>query len=124
MPPKFHAHRDKAIRKVDEIMGETLRHYPMINGMADAARVKTEFTAVVRSGQAEEKNVSGTSASWGSRITSGKTEVHISRLAYPDLLVKDGDRIVALDRPGEHRFQVAGINDRMHGRIILEVTEL
>lgn len=125
MPPKFHAHRDKAIRKVDELMAETVRHYPMVSGTtADPERDKSDVSAPLRTGGVDNDGVGGASQSWGARISSGKAKLHISRVAYPDIVVRRGDRFRALDRAGQPWFAVDNLDDRNHSRIIVELDEI
>ncbi|WP_375261851.1 hypothetical protein [Palleronia sp.] len=124
MPPKFHQYRDMAIKAVDGVMAETLRHYPLNKGEADATRTRTDLQGVLRTGNADEKNVAGTSTSWGSRIVSGKARAHFSRVAYPELAIRDGDKLRAMDRAGQPWFSVSSIDDRNHGRLIAELNEI
>ena len=113
-----------AIKAVDDVMAETLRHYPLSKGEADASRNRTDLQGVLRTGNADEKNVAGTSTSWGSRIAAGKARAHISRVAYPDLVIHDGDKLRAMDRAGQPWFAVSSVDDRNHGRLIAELNEI
>ena len=124
MPPKFHQYRDIAIKAVDDVMGETMRHYPLKDGKADGTRSQADLIGPLRTGNADEKNVAGTSASWGSRITAGKAQAHFSRGANPELVLRDGDKLRALDRAGQPWFLVNSVDDRNHGRLIVELDEI
>ena len=120
----FHKYRDLAVRTVDELMGETLRIVPLDGGRADATRTPREVISPLRVGVEENDGVSGKSKSWGSRIASGKARAHISRTEYPDLLVRQGDRLRAVERAGQPWFEVDAVGDRDHARIIVALVEI
>ena len=121
---KFHKYRDLAVRAVDDLMGEALRIVPMDGGRIDPARTPGEVTAPLRVGAEESDGVGGKSQAWRSRISSGKAQAHISREAYPDLVVRKGDRLRAIERAGQPWFEVDAVADRDHARLILELVEI
>ena len=120
----FHKYRDLAVRAVDGLMGETLRLVPLESGRTDPARPPRDVISPLRVGVEENDGVSGKSKSWGSRIASGKAQAHISRAEYPDLVLRQGDRLRAVERAGQPWFEVDAVNDRDHARMIVELVEV
>ncbi|SFQ55682.1 hypothetical protein SAMN05421853_11013 [Roseivivax halotolerans] len=102
-------------------MGEALRHFPLENGLTDNSRDVIDLTAVLRVGNAEPSSVGG--STWNSRLAVDKAQAHVSHSAYPELEIKVGDKLRAVERPGEPWFEVLSINDRMQGRLIVELGE-
>jgi len=108
--------------EVDDVWAETLRHLPLIDGQQDAGRVALDFIAPLRTGDRETERVSfgrGNTARAG--IRAGGGILRIDRAAYPDLVLRKGDKIVALDRDGQPVFEVQAIDDRSHLRLICEL---
>ncbi|MFD2814950.1 hypothetical protein ACFSYD_11915 [Paracoccus aerius] len=68
-----------AIRAVDAVMSEILRHFPLA-GKADATRTQSDIKGVLRVGRNKEASVTGgAAASWSQRIAAGKAELHLDR---------------------------------------------
>lgn len=120
----FHKYRDLAVRAVDDLMGETLHVLPINAGKIDPARTARDVISPLRVGVEENDGVSGKSKSWGARIASGKARAHISREKYPDLVLRQGDRLRAVERAGRPWFEVDSVGDRDHSRLIVELDEV
>lgn len=108
----------------DDAFGERIRFSFMTRGAVDQGRVPREIVAVLRTGGGTEANLSGGLAqSWRTQLAAGKAELHIDLAAYPDLLVRIGDAVRALDRAGKPWFEVARVDDRGAPRLVLELNE-
>ena len=107
----------------DDDFAEALLLSAMMNGaQPDTTRGQTPFRAVLRTGGGEERNLAGGYAqSWRTRIASDKAQLHIDIAAYPDLVIKQHDKVRALDRRGRPWFSIARIDDRDAPRLILEL---
>ena len=123
MPPKFHRYRDMAIKAVDDVMAETVKLSFLDKGAVDASRPALEIKAVLRVGNSKASSMAGgTAKSWNTRIAAGKAEVHIDRATYPDVVLRVGDAVRAMDRPGLPWFEVLSVNDRGF-RLVAELGE-
>lgn len=109
-----------AIRAVDAVMSETLRHFPLSGGKADTTRTQADIRGVLRVGRNKDTSVTGgASSTWSQRIAFGKAELHLDRTALPD--VRKGDRLRATERPGAPWFDVLGMTENAHGRMVLDL---
>jgi hypothetical protein len=54
-------------------------------------------------------------------MTSDGGTLRIDRQAYPDLEVRKGDKLVALDRDGQPIFEFQSVDDRSHLRLICDL---
>lgn len=109
-----------AIRAVDAVMSETLRHFPLAAGKADATRAQSDIKGVLRVGRNKEASVTGgAAASWSQRIAAGKAELHLDRTGLPDL--RKGDKVRAVERPGSPWFEVLSMTEDAHGRLVLDL---
>ena len=107
---------------VDAIWAETIRFLPMNDGLPDEARGHPEFQAVLRTGSKDEERVSfGKRSAPPPGFTGSGGTLRIDRVAYPDLLMRQDDKLVALDRAGEPVFLIALVDDRSHHRLIVEL---
>ena len=119
----------QAIRAVDAVMAETLRHYPLTAGRADTSRVQRDIRGVLRVGRNKDLNASGEpGASWSQRIAFGKAELHLDRLMVVSgfvipIDIRKGDKVRATDRPDAPWFEVLSVTERMHGRIVADLGE-
>ena len=121
---RFHGLRDKVLAGVDHVFAEPVRLSFFRSGVLDPSRPAIEIEAVLRVGEGKTTNVSGgNAASWRTRIVADKAQLHIDRVKYTDLVVRTGDKVKALSRPGEFWFEVADVDDRSHTRLVLNLNE-
>lgn len=114
--------REELMEEVDDAWAETLRHLPLSSGREDLAREKVEFTAVVRTGDRETERMNfGRGNNARSGIAAAGGHLRVDRSAFPDLKLKKGDKLVALERTGEPVFEVLTVDDRSHLRLICEL---
>ncbi|MGY6705920.1 hypothetical protein [Roseinatronobacter sp.] len=123
MPPRFHEYRDKAIAAVDVVMAETVKLSFLKDSAVDPNRPAVHIQAVLRVGDTKNTNMTGGRAqSWRTRLAAGTAEIHIDRATYPDVMLREGDAVRALDRIGLPWFEVLLVNDRGH-RLVAELGE-
>lgn len=124
LPARFHTLRDHVMAQVDHVFAEPVGLKFNKNKRADPDRPAVVIEAVLRVGGGKETNFSGGLAkSWRTRITAQHAELHINRTANPDLVVKTGDEVRALARPGQPWFEVLAIDDRGETRLVLQLGE-
>ncbi|MBN7778929.1 hypothetical protein JYP49_21925, partial [Nitratireductor aquimarinus] len=61
---------------------------------------------------------------WRTRISAQRGELHVDRIAYPDLVVNVGDRVQAAERSGKPWFEVLGVDDRHMTRLVVQLGEV
>lgn len=122
---RYHALRDRVLACVDHIHAEPVKLTFMKGGAVDPARPAVEIEAVLRVGGGRETSVSGRGAdtAWRSRIQAQRAELHIDRVAWPQIVARKGDRVKALSRPGAPWFEVLAIDDRSMTRLVLQLGE-
>jgi hypothetical protein len=124
-PARFHALRDRTLAAVDRTFAEPVRLVFMANGSPDQDRQARNIEAVLRAATSKETMVSGgRDRDWNSRITAQRAELHIDRIANPDLAFRNGDRVKALSRLGGPWFEVLAVDDRGSDRLILQLGEV
>lgn len=121
---RFHALRDRTIAQVDRVLAEPVRLSPMRDGVADTSRQQIVIEAVLRAGAGKDMSVSGgRDRDWRSEYNAQAATLSIDRAAYPDLVVRDGDKVRALARPGEPVFVVASVDSRAAHRMVVNLGE-
>ena len=108
--------------EVDDVWAETLRHLPLAQGQQDETRAPVEFAAILRTG---DRSVEPLSFGRGNTVRAGITAdggyLRIDRALNPDLLIRKGDKVVALERDGQPVFEEQAVDDRSHLRLICEL---
>lgn len=124
-PARYHALRDRVVATVDHVFAEPVLLKFNLSGKSDPARPAAEIEAVLRVGGGKETAASGnrTDASWRTRITAQRAELHIDRTKYPAIEVKPGDEVCAQSRAGEPWFDVLAVDDRGMSRLVLQLGE-
>lgn len=117
--------REELRAEVDDVWGETIRHLPLTGAVADVDRAPVEITATLRTGDREGERVSfGRGNAARSRIAAGGGVLRIDREAYPALVIRKHDKVVALERAGQPVFEVQHVDDRSHLRLICELGDM
>lgn len=125
MAARYQALRDRVVASVDRVFAEGVRLSFMKDGQPDPDRSMVEIEAPLRTGGGQETSVTGgLSQGWRGMIVAGKVELHIDMRAYPDLVVREGDKVRANDRPGKPWFEVLAIDDRDFTRVVLQLGEI
>jgi hypothetical protein len=117
--------RDELKAEVDATWAEAVRHLPMAGPDPDSTRDVVVFEAVLRTGEREGVDVrsgrAGRADREGGQVMAGGAALRLDRVAWPDLVLRGGDKIVALDRPGEPLFEILAVDDRHHLRLICQL---
>lgn len=114
--------REDLMEAVDDVWAETIRHLPLSSGQEDLTREKAEIIAVVRTGDRETERMSfGRGNTARSGVAAAGGHLRVDRTAYPDINLRKGDMIVALERPRAPAFEVLTVDDRSHLRLICEL---
>lgn len=122
MPPTLQEIQAMTTAAVDGVMGESVRHYPLADGIQDQMRSTRIFMAVVRSEPVDDRGFQGAgSRQMGARVAAGPTEAHVA-LAEPVVPhLRQHDKVRLMDRPGKPFFEILTITDRRSGRVILSL---
>lgn len=114
--------REDLMEAVDDVWAETIRHLPLSSGQEDLTREKVEILAVIRTGDRETQRMNfGRGNTARSGVAAAGGHLRVDRTAYPDINLRKGDMIVALERPGAPAFEVLTDDDRSHLRLICEL---
>ncbi|MGV2078317.1 MULTISPECIES: hypothetical protein [unclassified Rhizobium] len=113
------------VEAVDWKFAEPVKLIFMKDGSVDPERPTIdEFDAILRVGGGKESSLSpGASRAWRSKLAAGKAELHIDPARYDGPAFATGDRIRAIARKGQPRFEVLRVDDRGESRLILELGE-
>ena len=122
MTANYQLIRERTTRAVDAVMAETVKQFPLKNEKADPSRQVCEFQAVLRTGGTRNNSMSGgVGRDWIVRIAAGKAQLHVDRVANPDVKIAVGDKIQAISRAGSPWFEVLELDDRGHSRLVVEL---
>lgn len=114
--------RDELKEAVDAVWDEALRHLPMAGAAPDAEREVAVFRAVLRTGERDGATTRpGRSDREGARLLGDGGELRLDRTAWPDVVLRQDDMVVALDRPGEPVFEIQSVDDRHHLRLVCQL---
>lgn len=123
-PARFHALRDRTVVTVDRTFAEPVKLFFLKNGVADPGRAAIQIEAPLRTGPRKGTDPSGGIVrEWRSRIAAGRGEMRVDRAKYPSLVLRSGDKVQAISRPGEPLFEVLIVDDRDHSRLIVQLGE-
>ncbi|MGF9694706.1 hypothetical protein AAIH46_17940 [Rhizobium sp. 0TCS1.26] len=121
---RHHEMRDRVVADVDWKFAEPVKLIFMKDGSVDPARLTVELDAILRVGGGKESNISpGSGRAWRSKLAAGKAELHIDAARYEGPAFRNGDRVRAIARKGQPRFEVLRVDDRGETRLILELGE-
>lgn len=117
--------RRELMSAVDDVWAERLKHLPLDQGQQDSDRAPSEFYAILRTG---ERNAEGIKYRKGHSSRAGINgdggSLRIDRSAFGDLNLRKGDKILAMDRPGEPIFEILSVDDRDHLRLVCELGDV
>ena len=121
---RYHSLRDRVVAQVDRVFAEPVRLSFMKDGKLDPDRAMVDIEAVLRTDKAVSASPSGgRDRGWQQRVSSQPAQLHIDRLAYPNLVVRPYDKVQARARPGEPWFEVLSVDDRGMSRLVLNLGE-
>ncbi|TFF20815.1 hypothetical protein E3C22_18175 [Jiella endophytica] len=106
------------------VWNEALRLFPLKDGRVDLERPQHPFAGAVRHGTEKASNASGGGAeAWATRVSASEAEARITRATYTGPQIREGDKIRCMDRTGQPFYEVAAVNDRDAGDLILRLVE-
>ena len=116
----YHPLRDQTLALVDSVFAERVRHSPMLAACSDPGRPQQELLAPLRSAEQERSNLQGGhSKEWQTKVARARHVLKVNRSQFPDLIVRDGDVIRAIERPGQPAYTVVAVDDRQHTRLVV-----
>ncbi|HMQ58949.1 MAG TPA: hypothetical protein PKE65_10410 [Rhizobiaceae bacterium] len=125
LPARFHQLRDRTLAAVDHFRAEPVKLSFFKDGDIDPGRPAREIEAILQVAAGNDAMVSGgIDRDWRSRVASQRSELHIDRAKYPDLILRKGDKVRALSRPGQPWFEVFSVDDRSEPRLVLHLGEV
>ncbi len=109
---------------VDEEWAEVIKLLPQSDGVPDANREPVLFDAVLRTGDRAVVGMQfGRSREASGGLSAEGGQLRINRSAYPELVIRQHDKIVAQTRHGAPIFEISQVDDRSHLRLICTLSE-
>lgn len=119
-----HSLRNRVVAAVDNFRAEPVKLSFMVDGGLDPARPARDIEAILNVKAGESAMVSGGNGrDWRGAVSSQRSALHVDRAKYPDLVVRKGDKVRALARPGQPWFEVLAVDDRGDTRLVLQLGE-
>lgn len=116
--------RDLVVAGNDRHFAEALSLEYRDGAQPDRSREDRLISAVLRTRDEATVNISGgRGADWKSEVRAGGAKVFVDLARYPDLQLKKGDVVRAIDRPGRPRWKVVDVDARAHDRLVVELTD-
>ncbi|WP_298981556.1 hypothetical protein [uncultured Roseibium sp.] len=120
--PRFDQYRQKLFSAVDDMHAERVRVFPMNGGRQDQTRTVLDLMVPLKTADRESQNLSGDrSGDFNANVRVGGARLLIDPSTYPNPDIREKDRVVALDRPGEPAWKVSSIDSKSNGRIIINL---
>lgn len=117
--------KNKALAINDDLWGENFLLCCLKQGVVDPERAEIMIRGILRmSGDRTQKADGGKSNGWHVPVNATSSTLYIDRMSWPNLIVKVGDKVKALERVGEIWFKVVSVNDRDYSRLKLELGEV
>lgn len=121
--------RNRVVAENDEDFGESIRFEPMVSSQyggaaADPGRAAFTIIAVLRMGGDEADLGGDRSGNWNAKVPTMPGALHVDRVKLAGRVLKKGDQVVALDRPGQPRFEIARVDPMHVARLVLPLTAL
>lgn len=108
----------------DRLFGEQIKLAFLINGVIDKTREPKQIQGILVVGEKVPKNADGgTTGNWHVPIASVGSRLIINRSTYPQLIIRNGDKVQAISREGKPWFHVTSVNDRARQRLIVYLAE-
>jgi hypothetical protein len=126
--PTLADHHATRSAQVDRVHAERVRIVPQLRGNygagVDPDRSPVETVGPLRVGAAEN-DAGGARRNFISNIATGKAELHLERSNLPPgFEAKKGDLVIALDRPGQPRFEVERPERDHIARLVLKLSAI
>lgn len=109
-------------RKIGVAFGERVRLSPMKNGMADPVRVAQEISGVLHTPSPDGTIDIG--ANIVVSMVAAQGALVVERALFPNVVFRSGDRIRAIELPGQPAWEIKDVNDRFSSIIVLVLNQL
>lgn len=114
--------RDIVVAGNDGEFAEEISLKFLAEGKADPTRENTSIVAPLRTNPVHARGFShGQSDDRSSQIDVQGAVLKVDRTVYPDLDIRDGDKVRAITRPGQPWFVVKSVDRRHHVRLIVHL---
>ncbi|MEM1149243.1 MAG: hypothetical protein AAGI03_01600 [Pseudomonadota bacterium] len=118
-------HGAKLRRSIDAAWAETVRFSPMQKGRADPERTAQDVIAILRTDEqgavAFASGHGDQAKALGAKSPAGGAVLKVDPTAYPDLAVRSGDMVRAVDRVNRPVFEVDRVDPTSHHRLIVRL---
>jgi len=122
---RFNQFKRKLHASTDGMFAERVRIVAWVDGREDQNRHAREIVAPIIEEGRDNQNLAGNrSDTFSANIRTGGAVLKPDPVAYPDLDVREGDTIIALDRPGEPKWRVSSIDPPGNGRLIVNLGDI
>lgn len=119
---RFDQYRRRLHASVDGMYAERVRIVAWLDGREDPDRPVLEIEAPLVDEERDNQSLSGTrSGKFLADVRTGGAVLKPDRATYPDLDVRKGDEVIALERPGEPRWRVSSVDASGRGRLIINL---
>ncbi|MCF7646890.1 hypothetical protein KQ944_18000 [Bacillus subtilis] len=119
---RFHELRDELFSAVDDELAEPVFLAFKKDSTNDPDRPDIEIVAILRTREELATPITGgKDKTWNSEVSAHISELHIDRAQHPNIVMRKGDKILALSRPGQPWFAVMFVDDRSHRRLTVKL---
>lgn len=119
---RFDQYKRRLHSSVDGMFAERIRIVAWKDGREDPERPACEIVAPLVEEDRENQSLSGDrSGQFSGNVRTGGAVLKPDPAVYPDLDVRQGDDVIALERPGEPRWRVSSVDPNGHGRLIINL---
>ena len=121
-PSPFEELRDQLFSEVDDQFGEPVFLAFKRDSQNDLERPDVEITAILRTQEELATPFPGNKdKTWNSEIAAHVSELHIDRGAFPQIVLRKGDKVRAISRHNKPWFAVLYVDDRSHRRLTVKL---
>lgn len=121
-PSPFEELRDQLFSAVDDQFAEKVLLAFKHDNQNDPTRANVEISAILRTQEELATPFSGNKdKTWNSVIAGHVSELHIDREAFPDVVLRKGDKVRAISRHNKPWYEVLYVDDRSHRRLIVKL---
>lgn len=119
---RFNQFKRRLHASTDSMFAERVRIVAWVDGREDPDRPPREIVAPIIEEDRDTQNLAGDrSDTFSANIRTGGAVLKPDPVAYPDLNIRAGDTVIALDRPSEPQWRVSSIDPPGNGRLIINL---
>lgn len=122
---RFNQFKRKLHASTDGMFAERVRIVAWGDGREDPDRPAREIEAPIVEEGRDNQNLAGDrSDTFSANVRTGGAVLKPDPVTYPDLDIRAGDTVIALDRPGEPQWRVSSIDPPGNGRLIVNLGDI